>query len=115
VGHRLLLVMNLVIHKRKSNLARQNKSPRIASELIYRKKFTGTDPVKIGSKNALINSPIVTGDDNTITLNPAKAQRTLTIEQKDRLEALVKSISPQEIAFRHNQGDGEAQKLVSCI
>ena len=31
VGHRLLLLMNLVVHKRKSNLARQNKSPSFCS------------------------------------------------------------------------------------
>jgi transposase-like protein len=65
VGHRLLLVMNLVVHKRKSNLARQNKSPCFVLALrsgslplaidtaqnktlsncfgsIYRKKFTRT-------------------------------------------------------------------------
>ena len=33
VGHRLLLVMILVVHKRKSNLARQNKSPRFVVAL----------------------------------------------------------------------------------
>jgi len=67
--------------------------------------------VKIGGKNEFTNSLIVTGDGNTVNVNPSTPGRTLTAQQESRLEALVKSIGPQEIGFRHSQGNDEAQRF----
>ena len=67
--------------------------------------------VKIGDKNQFTNSPVITGDGNTVTVNPSTPKRRLTKEQADRLESLVKAIGPHEIAFRHPIGNEESQEF----
>lgn len=84
------------------------------------KRFAPATPkvdrsVKIGNKNEFTNSPIVTGDGNTVNVNPIAPPRKLTKEQEDRLEALVKSIGPHEIAFRHSPGNDDAQQFADQL